>query len=151
MRRRFHGIRRARSHQGFSLIEIVITLAVISVGLLAVVGLIPQGVQSARDAADNTLAATIVQDTFSTLRQQALESTFTWSSLSAIPDIYYDAGGTNSYSAASANTYYRVHFGTLYTANLVTIAATVMWPATASTVYPLNTNIFVTSIANYQH
>jgi prepilin-type N-terminal cleavage/methylation domain-containing protein len=53
---------------GFSLVEVALAVAVIAIGLLVVIGLFPQGLQSARDAADNTMSATIVQDLFSYLR-----------------------------------------------------------------------------------
>lgn len=151
MKKRFHD--KCGHRSGFSLIEIVITLAVISVGLIAVIGLIPQGVQSARDATDSTLAATIAQDTINTLRQQSMEPAFSWASLSTPQDIYYDATGTNPVNTTvpTADTYYRVHLVPQWNANFMTIAATVWWPVKTGTTKPLNTNTFFTVIANYQH
>jgi uncharacterized protein (TIGR02598 family) len=141
---------RSTSPAGFTLVEIMIALGVIALGLIAVVGLIPQGLQASRDAADNTMAATIVQDTFSTLRQQALV-TFP-PSIPAQP-LYYDEAGTNQVPKTSPFCYYQVHLAQQSTANLVNIAATVMWPFNPSlpSVPPLNTNVYVTTIANYQH
>ncbi len=135
---------------GFSLVEIIIALAVVSFGLIAVVGLIPQGIQSARDAADNTLAATIVQDTLNAVRAQALAS---WPPPAGTQSYYYDAAGTNEFSSAGTLTVYQVQLTTVQTIPnyLVTVSAMVMWPVNASTVYPLNTNVFATTIANYQH
>jgi uncharacterized protein (TIGR02598 family) len=147
-------IRAVTDRSGFSLVEIMLALAVIAIGLVAVIGLIPQGIQASRDAADNTLAATIVQDTFNLLRQETLESTFTWSSLSGIQNIYYDSTGTNQIITAipTANTYYDVNLVFKQTTpNYVSVAATVMWPVKTGVTKPLNTNSFVTVIANYQH
>jgi len=129
----------------------MISLGVIAIGLIAVVGLIPQGVQSARDAADNTLAATIVQDTFNAIRQQALVNA-TWPP-SVQASYYYDAAGTNEFNSAGTLTFYQVQLTTAQpSANLLTLSAMVMWPVNlSSTSRPLNTNFFFTSIANYQH
>jgi uncharacterized protein (TIGR02598 family) len=134
---------------GFSLVEIMIALGVIAIGLIAIVGLIPQGVQSARDAADNTLAATIVQDTFNQIRAQAL---IAWPP-SILSSYYYDAAGTNEFNSVGPLTFYRVQLTTAQPSpNLLTVSAMVMWPVNlSSTVNPLNTNFFFTSIANYQH
>ncbi len=59
---------RNRSRSAFSLIEVVLALAVSALGLIAILGLLPQGLQASRDAADNTISAAIVHDIFSTLR-----------------------------------------------------------------------------------
>lgn len=143
---------------GFSLVEIVIALAVISIGLIAVVGLIPQGIQSARDAADNTIAATIVQDTFNQMRLWASGPSATWGPTpnwpsAWYPDAYYDATGTNQINTtiATADTYYDVHLITQAASNPVTVVAMVMWPVKAMGAKALNTNIYVTVIGHYQH
>ena len=140
---------RTTTEAGFSLIEIMLALAVIAIGLIAVVGLIPQGVQASRDAADNTLAATIAHDTFNYLRQQALQSPWP-PTLTA--NTWYDAAATNGTTAsASANTYFQVHLAaSASTPNMLTVVATVTWPVKSASAVPPNTNIFVTSIANYQ-
>jgi prepilin-type N-terminal cleavage/methylation domain-containing protein len=54
--------------EGFTLVEIVLAMAVAAIGLVAVLGLSPQGLQASRDAADNTISATLVHDIFSTIR-----------------------------------------------------------------------------------
>lgn len=61
-------IRSRRNCEAFSLVEMSLAIAVIAVGLLAVIGLLPQALHSARNAADNSLVATIVQDLFTQLR-----------------------------------------------------------------------------------
>jgi len=148
----------AVGRSGFSLVEIVIALAVISIGLIAIVGLIPQGVQSARDAADNTLAATIVQDTLSQMRLVASTPGGGWPPSwpsTWYPDAYYDAAGTNLVTSTSADRYYHVNLNAQASpsvANLLIVTARVTWPDKFSMPGPpLNTNIFVTTIANYQN
>jgi hypothetical protein len=50
------------------MVEIVLALAVAAIGLVAILGLLPQGLQASRDAADNTISATLAQDIFTTIR-----------------------------------------------------------------------------------
>ena len=133
---------------GFSLIEVALALAIMAIGLMAIIGLIPHGVQASRDAADNTLVATIAHDTFNVIRRQAL--TLPWPPLGAPQDVYYDAAGTNQFPAPSAGTYFHVHLVPLATPTLLTITATVTWPEKSLTAKPPDTNVFFTSIANYQ-
>jgi uncharacterized protein (TIGR02598 family) len=148
--------KRARTQAGFSLVEIMLALAIIAIGLIAIIGLIPQGVQSGRGAVDNTLAATIAHDTFNGIRLQAQKA---WppSTLTVPPlpltiqqDICYDAAGTDQVDCVtSADRYFHVHLvPQLPSPGLLTVAAIVTWSA-KSTV-PANTNFFFTQIANYQ-
>ena len=136
--------------------EIMLALAIIAIGLIAIIGLIPQGVQSGRGAVDNTLAATIVHDTFSGIRLQAQKA---WppSTLTDPPfpltvpqNICYDAAGTNQVDCTtSADRYFRVHLVPQSPSPaLLTVAATVTWSAKSSV--PAYTNFFFTQIANYQ-
>lgn len=132
---------------GFSLIEIMLALAVIAIGLIAIVGLIPRGVQASREAADNTLAATLVHDAFNGLRQSAMQPP--WPPVLA--DTYYDAAATNQVNTPSADTYFKIHLANaVSTPTLLTVVATVTWPVKRLTAVPPNTNVFVTYIANYQ-
>jgi len=139
----------------FTLVEVTLALAVMAIGLIAILGLIPQGVQSSRGAADNTIAATIVQDTFSRIRQNVM--TVTWPPTPPWPSpitasTYYDVGGTNIETAAQ-NQYFLVQLTSSGGSepNLLVITATVTWPANSSmTALPINTKVFVTEIARYQ-
>jgi uncharacterized protein (TIGR02598 family) len=138
-----------KAANGFSLMEVTLAVAVVAIGLIAILGLIPQGVQSSRDAADNTLAATIVQDTFNDLRTRALGGSWP----PAAVNIYYDAVGTNSFLATSTSLdrYFHVVATPVLSAStpdLYVVTATISWPATSAS--PLNTNVFVTQIARYQ-
>ncbi|NNE92949.1 MAG: prepilin-type N-terminal cleavage/methylation domain-containing protein [Verrucomicrobiales bacterium] len=47
---------------GFSLTEVVIAMAIASVGLLAIVGLMPHALESARDSADQTAIGAVLED-----------------------------------------------------------------------------------------
>src|SRR5437016_1960680 len=60
--------------EGFTLVEVMLALAIVSIGLIAILGLLPTGLRSARDAADNTISSTVVQDTFTLLRTNAFHS-----------------------------------------------------------------------------
>jgi len=51
-----------KSHAGgFSLIEVVIALGIVAFGLVSVIGLLPVGLQSFRQAIDNSVTTQIVQ------------------------------------------------------------------------------------------
>jgi uncharacterized protein (TIGR02598 family) len=138
---------RVRGPEGFSLVEIMLALAIIAIGLIAIIGLIPQGIKSSRDASENTLVATIVHDTFNDLRRQAL--TPPWPP--NLVDVYYDVAGTNQSLSPSVDTYYQVHLLIPQsTPTLLTISARITWPVKSVTAVPPNTNFFSTQIANYQ-
>src|SRR5579862_5115875 len=142
---------RAQGKSGFSLVEIMLALAVIAVGLIAVIGLIPRGIQASRDAADSTIIATIVHDTFNNLRLEATQTTSTFPPADLTKELYYDITGTNQTTSPSPDTYYHIHFKTgVSTPTLVQFAAIVTWPDKGQTKPPVNTNIFFTSLANYQ-
>ena len=58
----------------FTLIEVVLAVAIASIGIIAILGLLPNAIQSSRDATDNTLSATIAQDVFANIRSQPLNT-----------------------------------------------------------------------------
>jgi uncharacterized protein (TIGR02598 family) len=59
----------SRSHvDAFSLIEITVAIGVIAVGLLAILGLLPIGMKSGRDAVDATRTSLIAQDVSNRVR-----------------------------------------------------------------------------------
>lgn len=51
-----------RSRAGFSLVEVSLAIAICAVGLLALVGLLPTGMEASRRAADDSLVTTIGSD-----------------------------------------------------------------------------------------
>jgi prepilin-type N-terminal cleavage/methylation domain-containing protein len=156
-------------HNGFSLVEVTLALAIIAVALVAIIGLLPQGVQSSRSAADNTLAATILQDTLSQCRSQPfnniqicnqwnpggncintvkIDLTVDNLGLGTIPDVLdYDQDGY----ITNGTSYYRLtirHSRDPSLQSLARVSAVVSWPALSSS--PLNNVTNVTMIARYQ-
>lgn len=58
----------ARSFRGFSLVEIVVALAIISFALVAIIGLFPVAMSAAKEGRNETRAASIAQLIFGQLR-----------------------------------------------------------------------------------
>lgn len=156
--------RRLTASHGFSLVEVTLAMAVMAIGLIAILGLIPQGVTSSRDAADNTTAATMVQDLFSTIRASPFitvdlsgfgtlpaGSTYNLQILNPPVTTYFDQAGFNP--TTTADYYFRVVLSfrphpTLPSLSVIT--ATVSWPAKLNmATTPLNTTKFMTQVAQY--
>ncbi|MEI6085541.1 MAG: prepilin-type N-terminal cleavage/methylation domain-containing protein [Verrucomicrobiota bacterium] len=53
---------RLKTQAGFNLIEVSLAIAICSIGLIALLGLIPTGIDASRRAADDTLAASLASD-----------------------------------------------------------------------------------------
>ena len=147
-----------RGRHAFTLIEVMVALAVVTLGLVAVLGLIPIGLKCARDTADNTLAATTVQDIFTNVRStfktcgeatpQPLSGLVTYHQS---PPLWFGSDG-NGPVAVGAGSYFQVDLTyervipgltTLYR-----VTAVVTWPAHIQvTPSSLPGNTFVTEIA----
>ena len=140
-----------KTARAFTLVEVALALGVMSVGIIAILGLLPSALQSARNAADNTVTATIVQDLFSTLRAQP----FTTASLSSLGGssfqlnnpantgtLNFDQAGNVTNTSGSYLSYYRVVVTSASQAPFAkaNVQATVFWPAWSSSHPPLNTN-----------
>jgi type II secretory pathway pseudopilin PulG len=161
--------RRLKASAAFSLVEVTLALAIIAVALVAIIGLLPQGVQSSRNTADNTMAATILQDAFSQCRSQPFNNILMcnqWNPggncLNSVkidltvdnvwpvptPDILdYDQDGY----ITNGTSYYRLtirHSLDPTLPSLARVIAVVSWPALSSS--PLNNVTNVTMIARYQ-
>ena len=151
-RRKEGPVRRNFSEGGFTLTEVVIALAVVSIGIVAVLGLLPTALQSSRNAADNTLAATIVQDTFSDMRRQVLASTV-WPTAATTLTTYWDATGLLKNPLLASDNYFLVTLtwtpSPSMPLSVLVITATVTWPAKPGMITFLNTSTFVTEIARY--
>ena len=64
-----------RTHRaGFTLTEIVLALAVIATAFIAVIGLLPSGLDASRQAADSTVVATILEDIHNRLQGRPLKA-----------------------------------------------------------------------------
>lgn len=61
---------RPPSNSGFSLVEVVLALGVISFALVAIIGLLPIGLASGRGTIQETRANHLAEEIFSTLRSQ---------------------------------------------------------------------------------
>jgi type II secretory pathway pseudopilin PulG len=154
------------------LIEVMLALAIIAIGLIAIIGLLPSGVQASRNAADNTVAATIIQDVFSTIRATpfaivdlsgfrfAPAGPYDLGAYNGAPVAYFDQSGFSVVlvgpNANPEDSYFRVDIAFApqppVPAVLSEITATVSWPAKPN--LPLsanaNTTIFLTRVAQYE-
>lgn len=63
--------RRSSSHSAFSLVEVCLALGIASFTLLAIVGMLPVGLSTGRDAVANTVASGIATSTVAELRNIA--------------------------------------------------------------------------------
>ncbi|HET6409009.1 MAG TPA: prepilin-type N-terminal cleavage/methylation domain-containing protein [Chthoniobacteraceae bacterium] len=57
---------------GFSLTEIVFAIAIIATAMIAVLGLLPVGLNASREAADSTVVATVLEDLSNRIKGQPL-------------------------------------------------------------------------------
>jgi uncharacterized protein (TIGR02598 family) len=145
-----------RRHQGFSLVEVVLAIAIAAVGLVAIMGLFPQGLISGQNAADDSLLAIIVQDV---IAQRKIDiQTGTGGAALGIPatQLYYfmpDGKETNSTSANLARYKCKMTSTADPVLPLETTQLEIVWPwfkADGTSCAPLNTNIFFTEIAAYR-
>ena len=136
---------------GFTLIEVVLAVAIASIGIIAILGLLPNAIQSSRDAADNTLSATIAQDIFSDMRTQPFNSvdigkgSHNLNLFSGSDTLNFDGNGFRM----PPPTYYEVtiKYQPQPPLKISQVQATVVWPAFAAN--PANTNTFTTVVAWY--
>ena len=155
---RSHNLRKSTS--GFSLIEVVLALAVATVGLVAILGLFPQGLSSARNAVDDSFTAIIAQDTIAGRRADLQNGTATLG-IAANPDTrWFTPDGheillTNNTDALPAMYRCEVKASPLtgVAPNLESTRVVIYWPwyrkSDAPNQSTMNTNIFVTEIAVY--
>jgi uncharacterized protein (TIGR02598 family) len=150
------------------MVEVVLALAILSVGVLGVLGLLPNALDSSRSAADNTLAATIIHDTFNTIRSQPFAAvdltsmgpttppgTFSLGILHPSVILYFDQSGQTPVTSPQ-DRYFKVNLVFKPDATVPVplpvslITATVTWPDKGTAVVPPSTNVFFTEVANYQ-
>jgi uncharacterized protein (TIGR02598 family) len=154
-----------RNQSGFTLVEVTLAIAVALIGIVAVLGLLPQGMQSARSAVDNTITATIAEGIFSQLRagsfsQEEICRDPACSSQPAPPlkldlnnqltiqngaTLNYDQTGTITNVSAS---YYQAQLSSQpLGSGLAEVQVQLVWPAfNLANHAPPNTNIFSTLI-----
>jgi len=139
-----------RSVSGFTLVEVSIAMAVALIGLLAVIGMVANGLKSSRSAIDNAIPAMIANDIFSQVR--ATYSTY-WngaslntSSKPTDPNLYYDAFGVTN----NVTPYYQVAityanditFPVSLQQGVTLVQVRVYWPSGTTN----NANIFATKV-----
>jgi len=79
-----------RSHSdGFSLIEVVLAMAIASVAIVTLVGIIPQGMATMRAAGDQAIEARIHQQLMSEMQMASFDRLDTFHQM----EVYYDAQG----------------------------------------------------------
>jgi uncharacterized protein (TIGR02598 family) len=147
----------AGSTRGFSLIEVVLALAVVAVGLVTIIGLFPQGLNSARRAMDDSLSAMVAQDVLAARRVSIQDGKAAIGIVAATDSpLWYDATGTNLESAASSiNAMYKCEIrATKINSQLEQTEVDIYWPWYSAILAnknppPPNTNTFVTMIAKY--
>jgi len=142
---------KAKASAAFTMVEVALAMGVVAIGLVAILGLLPNALTSARQAADNTVTATIVQDLFSTLRQQSYTSANLWGtnvnlSIANTVTLNFDQAGNQTNTTA----YYKVVVSTIPQSPLLmsAVQATVVWPGLSAA--PPNTNVYSTTIACYR-
>jgi type IV pilus assembly protein PilV len=150
---------RNRNCRGFTLVEVTLAVAIFAVGIIAVLGLLPTGLQSARAASDRTIAAMIANDAFSQLRVDPFGSAYVCTNAGCTTGVTLNLSNnvsatygymlTGALPATSSDpVYFRVNLTCSSMApGLSSVRATIVWPAAA--VAPANTNIFITQVAWY--
>lgn len=66
---------------GFSLIEVAIALMVLSIGIVAAIGLMPGGLENSKKATDDTQVSLFADSVLNTVRSIASDRTTTWASI----------------------------------------------------------------------
>jgi prepilin-type N-terminal cleavage/methylation domain-containing protein len=149
--RRMHTTHVAAS-PGFSLVEVVLALAVVAVGLITIIGLFPQGLSSARRAMDDSFCAMVAQDVIAQ-RRVLIQSGGATIGGPTVTE-WYTGEGTNTTDATIAMYKCEVRSIPLTVGLLEQTEVRVYWPwyrsATPANTQTQNTNIFVTMIAKYR-
>ena len=79
---------------GFSLIEVVIAIGIVSFSILAVVGLLPTGLKTVKNANEQAGAANVLNAIAESLRQASSADGFTFSNAFAGQSIQYSIGAS---------------------------------------------------------
>jgi len=148
-----------RRQNGFNLIEVTIALAVVSIGIIGVLSLLPHGLDAARNSADRTIAASVAQDLITDLRNLPFNNLINLTP-SEFP-YYYDQSGlyltnqSKNYASVATNACFAVTVqcnnwtGPGGNGDLQAVSVTVDWPSKPpeATTPPLHRETYVTAIA----
>ena len=130
-----------RERSGFSLVEVTLAIGIVAFALLAIIGLIPVGLNSSRDAIDATHSSLIGQDVQTRVKSSVTSATFSGGD-TTLPPWYYNRDGvfvdvsTNGYNTVLYRADAIIH-GTWNSA-LPNVDATVLRPVTVKLGWPIN-------------
>lgn len=123
----------------FTLVEIVLTLAIIATAFVAVLGLLPAGLEASRQAANATIVASILEDLHHRVQHQPLQSGV----VAFSPAFYDDRGGfiaDDTTPEEKARRYYRAEIRIsewrqrpAHTSQLLPISVELSWPVQVTT------------------
>ena len=87
----------SRESPGFSLVEVVIAIGIVSFAILGIVGLLPAGLKTVKNANENAGAANVLNAVAESIRAASTTDaqTFTWS-FAGVSHPYQIAGGSNN-------------------------------------------------------
>jgi uncharacterized protein (TIGR02598 family) len=145
---------RSRSSAGFTLVEVALAVGITAFGIVAILGLFANGLQSSRAVANNTIAAAIGQNLINQFQSQSAvippnyyyaRLAYCGSSLLQLKttalndpkDCYYDADGNPLGNSTSSDggfqATYRIDSTSVAVTPLFKITVTVGWPTTTAT------------------
>lgn len=87
-----------KTQNAFSLVEVVAAVGVVAIGIIAILGLLPSGLNSSRDTANETRAALMAQSVYTTLRSQPFDKVNLFSSSDDFIDLRSQNGSLRLYS-----------------------------------------------------
>jgi len=128
-----------RPRAAFTLVEIVLVIGVISFALVAIIGVLPAGMNASKEATNQTVVSLILEDVHNRLQLQPLTP-----GLAAFSPAYFDDRGvyiiTTANSASSgglANAYYRADI-TIGSWNNAPANTSSLRPVTVALSWPVN-------------
>ncbi|HXI84780.1 MAG TPA: hypothetical protein VNL17_11910 [Verrucomicrobiae bacterium] len=138
----------------FSLIEVVLALSIVAIGLLTILGLFPQALTSAKNAADDSICGMVAQDTIAA-RKIDIQTGIATIGVTPPTFRWFTGNGQETNAASASNAMFKCEITATAVPGFANLEATqlrIIWPwfalSTASK-QPPNTNIFVTEIAKY--
>jgi len=131
-----------RKRFAFSLTEVVIALGIVSFALIAIVGLIPLGLNSLKDSVSDSTMSLLISNIRGSLAGQPFKA-------GTLDPLYYESSARLQGTASDANSYYRVDVTvaepgqSIPNANLLVATLKISWPVS---VPEANRQSYVTSV-----
>lgn len=104
---------------GFSLIEVTIAMAIAAVAVVTLLGMIPQGMNTMRDAGDEAIMARIHQQVLNELQVADFDALDTYDKL----EVYYDAQGEELGDSRGSGSQSKGSFEHIYSARVSVLAS----------------------------